>query len=347
MTSRRQFLAQAVAMAMVRPAMGAAGIAQTVLGPLEASRLGVTLPHEHVADAPFYHLPKWPKAQGGAAAFAAAAVEKLNRVRAAGIDTIVDLTPYDVGRDVRFLREMSRKTGLHMIAATGQRFLPPTTAGTVMPSRSVEGLAAFFTKEVAQGIDGTDIKAGVIKIGVVAGEVAALEDIGLRAAVRTAAATGAPIRIHASAARRAGEKIAAILESEGAIPARVSFDHSDDSGDMDYFLGLARRGYCLGMDHVHRGLRAEFQPPFARRAECIKLLADAGFADRLFLSQDVELGGSLLPQDAKEWRDTIDPAEGMLFTTSRLIPYLQQIGVSASDVHVMTVENPRRFFSFA
>jgi phosphotriesterase-related protein len=265
-------------------------------------------------------------------------------VRAAGISTIVDLTTYDVFRDIGFLEEISRKSGLHMIAATGQRFFPPNVASVTMPARTIEGLAAFFTREIRQGIDGTAIKAGVIKIGVIGGKPTALEETGLRAGARAARATGAPIRIHTRAADRAGEKLAPILESEGIDPARVSFDHSDDSGEMDYFLGLVKRGYSLGMDHVHRGLSPQFKPAFKRRADCIRQLCDAGFAGKLFLSQDVEFGGSLLPEDAKEWRDTIDPPDGLLFTTRKLIPYLGHIGVTERDIHTMTVENPRRFF---
>lgn len=128
-------------------------------------------------------------------------------------------------------------------------------------------------------------------------------------------------------------------------PARVSFDHSDDSGNMEYFLGLVRRGYSLGMDHVHRGIGADVRPSFERRAQCIKLPIAAGFADKIFLSQDSEFGGSLLPAEAKEWRDKMDPPEGMLFTTRKMIPYLAQIGVSQPEIYTITVANPKRLFS--
>jgi phosphotriesterase-related protein len=352
MASRRDFLkgTAAAGIAAAIPAPGAVGavrgvsVAQTVLGPVEASKLGVTLTHEHIAEGS-YRLDKWPKEWGGRAGLVEKSVEQLKLVRAAGIDTIVDLTPYDVWRDIGFLEEVSRKSGLHMIACTGQRFFPPQVKGVVMPARTVEGLTAFFTREIEQGIDGTTVKAGVIKIGIVGKDAIELEEIGLRAGARASKATGAPIRLHTRAAERAGESHARILESEGIDPVRVSFDHSDDSGDMDYFLGLVRRGYCLGMDHVHRGNSPQFKPPFERRAECIKLLAEAGFAGKIFLSQDVEFGGFLLPEDRKEWRDKIDPPEGLLFTTRKLIPHLMRIGVSERDIHIMTVENPRRFFS--
>jgi phosphotriesterase-related protein len=356
-TNRRKFLKQTaatgIAAAILRPVAGAsqtangrgarAGIAQTVLGPLDAAKLGFTLPHEHIADGP-YVLGRWP--QGGRADLVAKAVEKLKRLRADGVGTIVDLTTYDVWRDIRFLEEVSAKSGLHMIAATGQRFFPPATHVS-MPARTIEGLCEFFMKEIEQGIDSSGIKAGVIKIGIVAKEPTVLEEIGLRAAVRASKATGVPVRVHTHAADRAADSQAVILADEGMNPARVSFDHSDDSGDIDYFLGLAKRGYSLGMDHVHRGLGPNFKPSFERRAECIKLLVDAGFAGKIFLSQDSEFGGSLLPEQAREWRETIDPPDGMLFVPRKFIPYLKQIGVSDPDIRTITVENPRYFFSLS
>jgi len=317
-------------------------IVQTVSGPLDASKLGVTLTHEHIADAPDV-LTRWPKSWSGRAELVSKAVEKLKLVRAAGVGTIVDLTTYDVGRDIRFLEEVSRKSGLNMIACTGQRFLPPQDPHIPMPAGTIAGLTEFFKKEIQQGIDGTAIKAGVIKIGIITNRPTALEEIGLRAAARASKATGVPIRTHTNAALRAGESHAAILEDESVNPARVSLDHSDGSGEMDYFLGLVKRGYCLGMDHVHRGA-ADAKPSFERRADCIKQLVDAGFAKKVFLSQDAEFGGLLLPEEARNWREKIDPPEGMLFTTQRMVPYLKKIGVSDSDIHTMTVENPRSFF---
>jgi phosphotriesterase-related protein len=318
------------------------GMVQTVLGPLDASKLGFTLTHEHIADGAYY-LTKWPKAWGGRAEFVAKAVAKLKVIRAAGVSTVVDLTTYDVWRDIQFLEEVSRKSGLNMIASTGQRFFPPISHVS-MPAHTIEGLTEFFKKEIEQGIDGTGIKAGVIKIGIITKDVTALEEIGLRAAARASKATGVPIRTHTDAAHRAGESHADILKDEGINPARVSFDHSDDSGDMDYFLGLVRRGYSLGMDHVHRGISPNFKPSFERRAECIKLLVDAGFADKIFLSHDSEFGGSLLPEETKEWREKLDPPGGMLFNTRKLISYLKRLGVTDQEIRTITVDNPRRFF---
>jgi phosphotriesterase-related protein len=358
-TTRREFLkrtaATGIAAALSRSADGApeesplhgpsngVGTAQTVLGAIDPSELGFTLAHEHIADAPEV-LERWPKALGGKAGLIAKAVDRLKAIKAAGISTVVDLTTYDVGRDIRFLEEVSRKSGMNMIASTGQRFFPPQSRHISMPARTVDGLAKYFVTEIDRGIDGTGIKAGVIKIGIIGALPTTLEELGLRAAARASKATGVPIRIHTDAAHRAGESDAVILEDEGVNPARVSFDHSDDSGDMDYFLGLARRGYSLGMDHVHRGLMADVKPSIERRAECIKMIVDAGFADKVFLSSDSEFGGSLLPEETRDWRENIDPAEGMLFIARRLLPRLSELGVSSKQIHAITVENPKAFF---
>jgi predicted metal-dependent phosphotriesterase family hydrolase len=77
------------------------------------------------------------------------------------------------------------------------------------------------------------------------------------------------------------------------------------------------------------------------------MIIDAGFADKIFLSQDLEFGGSLLPEAVQDFRSKLDPPDGMLFTTRKLIPGLMEIGVSARDIHLMTVENPRSFFRIA
>jgi phosphotriesterase-related protein len=350
-TTRRQFLKRMIATSMGAALSGSAsgsardaGTVQTVLGALAASRLGFTLTHEHIADAPGV-LKRWPEAWGGRAGLVDKAVERLKAIEAAGVRSVVDLTTYDVGREVRFLEEVSRRSGVNIIASTGQRFFPPAYPQVSMPARTIAGLAEYFIQEIDRGIDGTGIKAGVIKIGINEGRPTSLEELGLRAAARASRATGVPIRIHTHAAERAGESDAAILADEGVSPGRVCFDHSDDSGDLDYLLGLARRGYFLSMDHVHRGLIADFAPSYERRVECIKALVDAGFANRLFLSSDSEFGGSLLSPEIREWRENLDPPEGMLFVAQRILPRLRESGVSSEQIQVMTVENPRVFFA--
>jgi phosphotriesterase-related protein len=302
-----------------------AGIVQTVLGPLDASKLGFTLTHEHICRVPL-------KVFGDRANAVAKAVDKLKEARDAGVDTIIDVTPSDVGRDIRFGEEVSRKSGMQIVACTGQHLY----AADSFNERSIDEITELFTREIEQGIEDTDIRAGVIKVATRSDSVTPAEESVLRAAARTCKATGVPIETHTHARRRGGEKQVEIFEAEGVSPAWVSLGHSDDTGDFNYLIGLAKRGYTLGMDHIYRGTAEGEMVSWQRRAEYIKQLVDAGFVDKMFLSNDWTFG------DVE--REQLNP-DGMLFNTRRSIPYLRQIGVSRREIRAITVDNPRRFFS--
>lgn len=105
----------------------------------------------------------------------------------------------------------------------------------------------------------------------------------------------------------------------------------------------AQRHLPLGIDHVFYGAvkppqgQEEYfkylvQVPWQKRAGYVKQLIEAGFGDKVFLSNDYELE-----------RDKINP-DGLLFNTHETIPYLRQLGVSQQQIHAITVDNPRRFF---
>lgn len=344
MTTRREFLLQTTAAGVLAaisvqiahaskananpggPKVGPAGVVQTVLGPLDASKLGFTLTHEHIGGG------NLSERFGSRANAVAKAVDKLKEARDAGVNTIVDVTTFDIGRDIRFREEVSRKSGMQIVACTGQHLYAPES----FSERTVEDITELLIREIDQGIEDTDIKAGVIKVATRSAGVTPSEEKVLKAAARASKATGVPIETHTHARLRGGEKQVEIFEAEGVSPARVSLGHSDDTDDMNYLIGLAKRGYTLGMDHIYRGMAQGEKVPWQRRAEYIKQLVDSGFVDKIFFSNDWVLG------DVE--REKLNP-DGLLFTTRKTIPYLKQIGVSQREIDVITVENPRRFFS--
>jgi len=306
------------------PSVVRGGVVQTVLGPLDASKLGFTLSHEHICFIA-------PERRGDRANAVAQMVDKLQAARDAGIDSIVDVTTFDAGRDVRFGEEVSRKSGVQVVASTGQHFFAPES----LDARPVEEITELFVREIEQGIADTGIKAGVIKVAARSEVMTPAEVKIFKAAARACKATGVPIETHTNARRRAGEKQAEIFATEEVSPDRVSLGHSDDTDDVTYLVGLAKRGYTLGMDHAFYGMAPGAKVPWQRRVEYIKQLCDAGCVDKILLSNDWEL-------DAE--RERLNP-DGLLFGTRRTIPYLQQIGVSRRDLQLITVENPKRFFS--
>lgn len=349
MTTRREFLLQTTAAGVLAaassriahaamanagndgPKVAGAGAVETVLGPLDVAKLGFTLSHEHPCFIPHEDFPDRTVA-------AARMVDKLKEAKAAGVDTIIDLSTADAWRDVRFGQEVARRSGMQIVAATGFRFAPES-----YQVQTVEQIAEGFIREIEQGIEDTGIKAGVIKAAAVAAAVTPAEEKGFKAAARASKATGVPIETHTDAGNRGGETQAAILEAEGVSPARVSLGHSDDTKDVNYLIGLAKRGYTIGIDHVFWGavkiekgqpdyVRYLRQIPWHQRAGYVKQLIDAGFGDKIFLSNDWELD-----------REKMNP-DGFLFNTRKTIPYLRQLGVSKRDIHAITVDNPRRFF---
>jgi phosphotriesterase-related protein len=334
MVNRRAFLMQAGATGVAAAAsiqvacatkVAGGGVVQTVQGPLAVSKLGFTLTHEHVCRCPLEIF-------GDRTNAIAKAVDKLKVAKDEGVDTVIDVTTFDVGRDIRFGEEVSRKSGMQIVPCTGQHLF----AAESLNSRTLEEITELFIREIEHGIDGTDIKAGVIKVASRSDALTPAEEKVFRAAARASKTTGVPIETHTHARRRGGENQATIFEAEGVSAASVSMGHSDDTDDVSYLIGLARRGYTLGMDHIFRGTAPGEKVPWQTRARYIKQLIDGGFVDKMFLSNDWVFG------DVE--REKLNP-DGMLFNTRKTIPYLKQIGVSHAEIQAITVDNARRFFS--
>src|SRR3984957_16370015 len=177
----------------------------------------------------------------------------LAEARASGVRTIVDCTTFDLGRDAGLLAEVSRASGVAIIASSGVWLDPSVT----VRARTVGQLADWFIHDLLEGLDGTSVRAGVIKI-------ATEEAIGpddakiLQAAGIAGVETSAPIITHTAPQHRSGEAQAALLESCGVDPRRVAIGHSDDSDDLAYLTGLASRGYWISMDRLPHGRLPEY-----------------------------------------------------------------------------------------
>src|SRR3954452_12238948 len=234
----------------MRPGTGAGRLGgdmptiNSVLGPLNTDDLGFTLTHEHIFTASAGIQQTYPELFGDFQKLTEQTILTLNEAREGGVRTIVDLSTLDLGRDVRFFAEMSRRTGVQIICATGiWRDIP-----RALWLRSPDEVAALFVREIEVGIEGTGIRAGIIKVANDAEGVTREGEIILRAAARAAARTGVRISTHSYAPGRVGEQQVAIFEDEGFDLNRVYIGHSNDSTDLDYLLGLVRRGVWLGMD---------------------------------------------------------------------------------------------------
>jgi phosphotriesterase-related protein len=108
-------------------------------------------------------------------------------------------------------------------------------------------------REIEEGIEGTGIKAGIIKVASDRGGVTPPQEVILRAAARAQHRTGIPISIHTWSPDRVGEQQVRILQEEGVELNRVYIGHSNDDTDLDYLLGLLDKSVWLRMDRYPGG----------------------------------------------------------------------------------------------
>lgn len=311
---------------------------ETVRGPVAASELGFTLSHEHVIvgfpgiKQTYPELMDWEGIESGG-------IEKLSEAHAEGLNTIMDATPFELGRDVEMLRRVSEGSGVNIVTSTGTYVDIPRLIWFTHPDR----MAAVYMREIIEGIEGTGIKAGMIKVAANNHELSNAEVMVLRAASRASNETGIPITTHTQPQNRVGEPQWRVFAEERVDPARVCIGHSSDSTEFDYLEGLAREGVFLGMDELPGH---QLNEPWREKCDMIKRLIDAGFAGQLMLSHDWSIKKH--PDDswgASEEKHALVNPDDYAFVGRNVLPYLREQGVDEEAIRLMTVENPRRFLA--
>ena len=310
----------------------------TVLGPVETAALGFTLTHEHVGTNAAGLRHTYPEFidRVGILEQSVAAMQEAHKE---GVRTIVEVTTFDLGRDIGMIQEVSRLSGVQIIAATGNHLAVPRPFGEVSP----DVLALLYRREIEEGIEGTGIKAGIIKVASDRGGITPPQEVVLRAAARTHQRTGLPISTHTWSPDRVGEQQVRILEEEGVDLNRVYIGHSNDDTDLGYLLGLLEKGVWLGLDRYPGG-RVPGTPDWEQRTVIVKKLMDAGYSHRLMLSHDYSVPKARHGAAVQEERHRANP-DGYTFISRRVLPRLKELGASDQDIHQITVENPRRFFA--
>lgn len=310
----------------------------SVLGPIDTADLGFTLSHEHIMVTSAgiqYVYPDFIDREGTIRR----AVDEMKQAHAEGLRTIVDVTTLDLGRDIRLLEEVSRESGINIICGTGiWRDIP-----RVFWSATPDMIAPLFIKDIEEGIEGTGIKAGIIKVANDMGGVTPEGEIILRAAARAQKATGVPISTHTWAPERVGEQQVRVFEDEGVDLTRVYVGHSNDTTDTEYLIGLLEKGVWIGLDRYPGGMAAG-TPKWEERTETISKLIDAGFAHKIMLGHDWSVTLSIASKQMQDARRQYNP-DGYLFITRNVLPRLLELGVSQSTVDQIMIENPKNFFS--
>src|SRR5688572_19945452 len=127
----------------------------SVLGPVSADDLGITLIHEHIM-ADFIGAAETGTHRYDPEKVVKKALPFLLELKKTGCKTFIDCTPVYLGRDVRVLKKLAQLSGLNIFTTTGyygavkQKFLPPHAY-----TETAEQLAARWIGEWKNGIEGT------------------------------------------------------------------------------------------------------------------------------------------------------------------------------------------------
>jgi len=300
---------------------------QTLLGPIDAGKLGVTYFHEHILtnpplwrmkEDPDYYLDSMPRI-----------IEELERFRQAGGCTLVDATCIDYGRDAKAMVEVAKAVKVNILGLTG--FNRGDYGEQWVRDASIEELAELMISDVLEGMDGTSARAAMIKVGTSYNTILPVEERFFEAAAIAHKETGAPIMTHTSRGTMGLEQLD-LLEEHGVDPARVALCHLDQNLDFWYLRNLARRGAYIEFDGPSKVKYA----PDSARIEMLKRLVDEGFGRQILISGDM---------GRRSYLKAYGGGPGFGFLLEKFIPRLLDEGFGQGVVSDFFENNPRRFMT--
>jgi len=315
---------------------------------------GATLFHEHMSMAPDF-LPRWMKfaaetraanaprgagggagaggggGRGGAAAPAGPffmqdadfMTEELTTAKREGISCIVDGGHPDMGRDVNFLREISKRSGLPIVLGGGfytQPFYPKEIS-----TMSEEQVVQAIIKQVDTDPIGAFGEIGSWDV------MTADERKVFRAIGKAHVQTNIPIFTHTGIPGIAALEQLDLLEDAGVKPDRIVIGHLGNLVDpnVQVHRAICKRGAYVGFDR-------QGGPGDAEQVPLVMALLEAGFADRLMFAADTSSANQMKR----------NKGDGYAKTFTVFVPKLKAAGADDKVLHQIMVDNPRKFLAF-
>lgn len=250
-------------------------------------------------------------------------VEEMRAAMSEGVACIVDGGHPDMGRDLEFLKQLSTRSGMPIVAGFGyyaQPFYPPEIARWSEEQITKELLRQARTEPVgALGEIGTwDVMTPT-------------EHKVFRAVGRAQVATGLGVFTHTNFGKGAIEQLD-VLESVGVKPQRVAIGHVGGLTDpkAETLKALCKRGAFVGFDR-------QGGPSDSAQFPAIMALLEAGYAGNLLFSSDFSIASDLKRNGGPGYAKTVT-----VFARK-----LREAGVPEPTLHAILVDNPRRFLAFA
>ena len=264
---------------------GPNSILETVTGPKKGSEVNWAVGHEHFfvdfygPTDPKYMDVNWADVTG-------ACVNSANELRAQGVDLFIDWTNMGVGRNALLLRDISRRTGMNVVCATGiyKSYVPPEFADS-----SIDDIAEHFYRELTKGIDGTPIRAGWIKCATTEDGPTATDSRIHVAAAKAAKRAGCTISLH-SPHYEATKAVVKTFQNEGFNLKRFLWGHSQVS-TVEEHKKITAMGAMVQYDAISATTDEFFHGPTDDDSmlDRIQGMVDAGYGDRVIVSADASV----------------------------------------------------------
>ena len=320
----------------------------TTTGPISPDELGITLMHEHIV----FGYPGW---YGDASCAPDDRADSLNiglgvmeEIKACGVKTFVDATPNDTGRDPLLLKEVSEKSGVNIVCATGYYYEGQGAPAYFKYRKSLgdaeNEIYEMFMREITVGIGKTGVRAGVIKLASSNGIITDYEKMFFRAAVKAQKETGIPIITHTQNGTMGPEQARLLIE-EGANPGQIMIGHMSDNTNIQYHREVLNQGVFDGFDRMGIQGIPGFPTDEEKYAVILGLIG-IGYGDRIILSHDTV--AKWLGRPYPEMREPIKSLMANWTPThllKNIIPFLKNAGVSEEQAQKILVGNPRRLFA--
>lgn len=320
---------------------------ETVTGPISVDKLGKTLIHEHF-------MFGYPGYQGDvtlgsfhreeALEFAVGVARQL---RSYGVQTVVDPTPNECGRDPLFLRDISEQAGLQIICATGYYYegegAPPYFKFRKGLGTAEQDIYEMFKVEVEEGIAGTGIKPGIIKLASSRDQITNYEKMFFEAAAKIQQETGIVLLTHTQEGTMGPEQAEFLIE-RGADPSKIILGHMCGNTDPEYHKRALDQGVRIGFDRF--GIQGLVGAPFDHeRIETLVSLIESGYEDQIMLAHDsitVWLGR---PPVMNEQVQQIMGNWHPFHIFDDILPVLKEKGITDTQIDKMFNQNNRALFA--
>jgi 5-phospho-D-xylono-1,4-lactonase len=312
---------------------------RTVMGDIDPADMGITYAHEHLVIAGGRPVQMVPELRLDDAD---KAVEELEPARVLGLRTVIDAMPADAGRDVRLLAEISRRSGIHVVAPTGlhhERYYHDRHWSVLA---SVQELAELFTADITDGIDAFDYagpivrrtpyRAGVIKVAGSAGGPSERDRPIFAAAAEAHLDTGCPILTHCEHGTGALEQLAFLAE-QGVDPSHVVLSHTDKITDRGYHREILATGAFLEYDQSFRWKDAE-----NGTLTLLEWMVADGHGSQIVLGMDAA---------RRSYWTVYGGWPGMAWLLGEFADRMRERGLDDAIQHGFFVTNPARAYRFA